>query len=504
MPLQPDPNDPAADENGKVRSHLFAAANTALPYLRGDLDMIDRQRLFLQQALRVDVTGVVLPAEKEGDARRLFAPAWRKTPAVKPGELVEAHVVVRNFGVGHRFPGGTIDSNEAWVEFQAQMGDAAPFYVSGAVDAATGRVDRSAEYYRAYWFNRDGKHIDNRIGPDMYTLAYVNVIGPGTADVVRYRFRVPEGTAGSELRLRARVRYRKFMGEYVDFLFGKEGKRIEHRLDDGRVVPIDLNEVKTLTLPSGTKLDVVGLPIVDISTHQLTLPVTAGGTAGPAPAPHELAVKDDPAVNDRERINDLAIGYLLQEEPWPAARLFEEVTKIDPAYVDGWVNVGRALNDAADFEGALRALRAAKGMKPGLAKAHFFTGEIHKKMTQFDRAEAEYRAVLTTFPEDRMSLRRLAEVLYEQRKFAESLSFAKRMLAIDPEDAASWFWALQCYEEIGTPEEVAAADAAFDRYRQDDDMDSRQGKFLLADPTLQRMQQPIHVHLQPGLVESER
>jgi tetratricopeptide (TPR) repeat protein len=168
------------------------------------------------------------------------------------------------------------------------------------------------------------------------------------------------------------------------------------------------------------------------------------------------------------------------------------------------VNVGRALNDAAEFEGALRALRAALGIRPGFAKAHFFQGEVHKKRTQFARAEVEYRAVLATFPEDRMTLRRLAEVLYEQGRYAEALSFANRMLAIDPEDAPAWFWALQCYKEIGVPEQVAAAEAAFDRYRPDDDMDSRKGKYLIADPSLQRMQQPIHVHLQPGLVESQR
>jgi tetratricopeptide (TPR) repeat protein len=95
-------------------------------------------------------------------------------------------------------------------------------------------------------------------------------------------------------------------------------------------------------------------------------------------------------------------------------------------------------------------------------------------------------------------------VLYEQDRYPEALEFAKRMLAIDPADAPAWFWALQCYKEIGTPEEVEAAEAAFDRFRQDDDMDSRQGRFLIAHPELQRMAQAIHVHLAPGLTEADR
>ena len=252
MPLRLDPEDPSADENGYVRSHLFAAANTALPYLRGDTDKIEQQRRFLQTALRVDITGIQLaaPAETPKSEPRLFVPAPRIRPAVRPGEIVEAHVVVRNMGVGHKFPAGTIDSNEIWVRFEASMGDGDPFYVSGALDPTTGRVDPTAEFYRSYAMTRHGKRMVNRIGPDVYTPLYKRQIGPGTADVVRYRFRVPEGAAGP-LRLRATVRYRKFMRPFLDFAFPDGIVRKQPQMD-------------------GTVRDVplAGLPIIDMASRR--------------------------------------------------------------------------------------------------------------------------------------------------------------------------------------------------------------------------------------------
>ena len=39
-------------------SHLFGAANTGLPHLRGDTDMIERIRGFLRTACRIDITAL--------------------------------------------------------------------------------------------------------------------------------------------------------------------------------------------------------------------------------------------------------------------------------------------------------------------------------------------------------------------------------------------------------------------------------------------------------------
>lgn len=496
MPLVPDPEDPSSDADGLVRSHLFAAANTALPFLRGDTAMIERQRQFLQNAVRVDVTGIVLrpQAGATNERPRLYAPARMAKPAVKPGEIVEAHVVVRNFGVGHKFPGGTKDSNEVWVRFEASVGDRPAFYASGRIDPETGLVDPSAEFFRAYVLDRDGNRVVNRVGPDVYTKVYVKTIGPGTANVVRYRFQVPEDAAGT-LRVKATLRYRKFMREYIDFLY-PDDKIIEHPQMDGSIKEVDLTQ----------------LPIIDMWTDVLELPVTAEGTRGPAPTPFTVldpeprrAAGDIELPKDRERVNDLGIGYLLQDDVYWAEYCFDQVTKIEPDYADGWVNLGRVRIKAHDWDGAVDALAVAKRLKPGWAKPRYFEGLMYEQRARFAQAEAAYREVLETWPKDRATLKSLAKVIWEQAepgdktRPAQALQFLNRMIAIDPEDWETWQRAIAIYKALEDSAGVDAATRAYMRFKRDDDEQIRAGDARRKDPNLMRQWQKKHTHTQPGI-----
>jgi len=480
MPLVDDRDDPAADDKGMVRSHLFAAANTMLPHLRGDDDMIRKISTFLKTAARVDVTEVVL------SGNRRFFPAPIIRPAVKPGETVEAHVVIRNTGTGHRFPAGTVDSNEVWVDFEAKVGGRPAFFASGKLDPVTGAVDPSAEFYRAYWMRRDGTRFVSRIASDLYTLIYVRRIGPGSADVVRYRFQVPEDASGT-LELTATLRYRKFAQDVAAsvarVLKAKSGLVIEHQLEDdylvkGRVFDADLGR----------------LPIVDIASGSLALPITPEGTPGAPPAPETLALR---LPDDRDRINDLGIANLVQGEPDPASEYFEAVTRIDPGYPDGWVNVGRAAVDKNDWPRARAAFDKAFELRKDYPKTLYFLGltRMSESGGDFAAAEALFRRVLESFPRDRESLKRLMRVLYEQGKLRECLEIVDRYnTKIDSEDWEAWYWAMRAYQDLGDEPRRLAAQAAHDKYRPDDDMTNRRGPFLLADPNLHRLAQPVHVH----------
>ena len=484
MPLVADPDDPTADAQGMVRSHLFAAANTGLPFLRDDTEMIQKIQKFLATACRVDVTEVVLPGE------RRFLPAGTAKPAVRPGDVVEAHVVVRNLGVGHAFPGGTADSNEAWLHFEASVGGQPAFYASGRIDPATNEVDPSAEHYRSYWLRRDGTRFVSRVANDLYTLLYAKRIGPGTADVVRYRFRVPEGATGT-LELKATLRYRKFFLPLLQQLAAKygTGKGLELRWAP---------EKDFLVRGEERVIDLAKLPVSDMASGSLSLPITADGTQGPAPDPATLPLE---LPLDRERINDLGIAHLLQGDPVRAREIFSLVTRLDPAYADGWVNVGRAAVALQEWDAASAALAEAERRKPGWAKAAFFRGMVLRNGPggDFAGAEAEFRHVLTQFPRDRETHRRLADVLYQEGKLAECLAVIDRYMKIEPEDWEAWYWAMRCYEDLGETEKAEQARVAHDKYRPDDDRTNRAGPYVLDDPNLHRLAQPIHVHEQAGL-----
>jgi tetratricopeptide (TPR) repeat protein len=485
MPLVADPDDPAADSEGRVRSHLFAAANTALPHLRGDEDMIKKTLEFLKTSCRVSITGIEL------SGGRRFYPADVARPAVRPGETVQADVVVRNLGVGHRFPGGTVDSNEVWIDFEARVGDGDVFYASGKIDPETGDVDPSAEFYRSFWLTRKGERFVSRIANDLYTFVYVKRIGPGTADVVRYRFQVPDGAAG-ELKMKATLRYRKFMMPFVRSVAktrGGDGLKVKYR-----------NETEYLVEGELRVADLSMLPIADMATGELSLAITAEGTPGPAPAPETLKLK---LPEDRERVNDLAIGMLLQGDTGPAREVFEAVTRIDPRYPDGWVNIARVALDLQDPDTAVaackKAIEVSKANPKAVffpAKAYFFEAQARRIARDWSGAEALYKLTLVDFPRDREAHRRLADVQYQQGKIQESLATCDSMLKIDAEDWEAWYWAMRCYTDLGDEPRRISAQAAHDKFRLDDDALARGAPTKLDDENLHNLSQPVHVHEQ--------
>ncbi len=197
-------------------------------------------------------------------------------------------------------------------------------------------------------------------------------------------------------------------------------------------------------------------------------------------------------------MNDLAIAYLLQGDPDRARALFEAVTRIDPKYADGFVNVARACIEKADWPAAHAALDEAFRLKPGFPKAHFFRGLVLRNLAQYPEAEAQLRAVLVTFPRDREAHRRLADVLYQLDRYDDCLQVVDSMLKIDPSDQEIWYWAMRCYQAKGDKVREAAAQAAHDKFRPDEDAQDRRGPDTISDPNLHRLAQRVHVHEQPA------
>jgi tetratricopeptide (TPR) repeat protein len=270
-------------------------------------------------------------------------------------------------------------------------------------------------------------------------------------------------------------------------LHAKDGLVIQNRLEEDYLGPSRIVEA-----------DLAKLPIVDMATGTLSLPIDSAGTQGPPPAPESLKLA---LPEDRERVNDLAIAYLLQGDPDRARDLFETVTRIDPSYADGFVNVARAAIERQQWDDANAALDRALALKPGLPKARFFRGMVLRNSPggDFAGAEAEFRAVLEAFPRDRESHRRLADVLFQQDEYEECLAVVDSMLKIDPEDQETWYWAMRCWQAKGDKVREAAAQAAHDKFRPDEDAQNRRGADLLDDPNLHNLAQRIHVHEQPGL-----
>src|SRR5688500_16607620 len=86
-------SDPAA-KNGMVRSHRFAAAHTALPFVNGDRAQLDAVQTFLRDGqISVDVFGIVRGADAD-------APEPTSGPGLRPQRGAAEPQLSSTFAVG--------------------------------------------------------------------------------------------------------------------------------------------------------------------------------------------------------------------------------------------------------------------------------------------------------------------------------------------------------------------------------------------------------------------
>lgn len=222
MPLVPS-SDPSRDEEGRVRSHAFLGANTFLPMLNGDEAHLAQTKEFLQtNKLRVSID-----RPKRTDTRQNYQ-ALNETlrseeeapPYYYLGEKAALRVAVTNRGVGHDFPGGTIDIGEAWVEFQVHDADGVEVFSSGSI-RSSGDVDPSAYFYRSLAVDKKGEHVWRHDLFNMVGESFRRVIKSGETDVAEFAFAIPSW-AKSPLTVAAALKYRKLNDRYARWALAKQ------------------------------------------------------------------------------------------------------------------------------------------------------------------------------------------------------------------------------------------------------------------------------------------
>ncbi len=514
-------SDDPATKNGVVRSHRFAAANTALPFVNGDSVQLKAVQDFLRDGqISVDVFGLVRTSASPAPGQTLqsaepriastfavgeesagfgasetfirtpdevIAPLGRVDAWVRRGESVRVEVVVRTRKVGHFFPGGTVDAFDVWVELEAVDDRGRTIFHSGALEQGSGPVDRGAHLYRSLQLDEHGNPINKRNAWATRSVAYVRLIPPGAADTVHYRLDIPED-AGDRIYLKAKVNYRKFAWWNTQWAFAgvrdpaQPTYSIARGHDDGRWVFTG----DTSTVSGGIKA-IPDIPITVMAESAATLNVIEQDAAAPAVKPFM-----DPSV--RERWNDYGIGLLLQGDLKGAEAVFEKVTVMEPGYADGWVNVGRARLQEGNLAGAEQVLRRALEVSPRLAKTHFFLASVLKNDGRFDEALGHLRTAAALYPRDRVVRNQLGRVLFLQRQFNEAVSEFKRVLEIDPEDLQAHYNLMLCYQGLGKRELAERERTLYLRFKADESSQAITGPYRQLHPHDNNERQAIHEH----------
>ncbi len=228
------------------------------------------------------------------------------------------------------------------------------------------------------------------------------------------------------------------------------------------------------------------LPIVTLATATTTLRVGDGSSP----------VVWRPVVDQqsRERWNDWGIGLLLQGDLKGAEYAFTQVTKAEPDYADGWLNVARALIQEGETDAAKPFIREALARNDTLGRIHFFKAMIEKADGDYAAAVASLERVTQQYPRDRVALNQLARILFLDRRYAEALAALDRIAAVDPEDVQMHYTAMLAARGLGDERRAAQAEQLFLRFKADEAAQAITGRPRLLKPEDNNERQPIHEH----------
>jgi Flp pilus assembly protein TadD len=515
MPLVPSKD--FGNVNGLVHSHRFPGANTAVPYANRDETQLELSERFLKaKAVTVDIfamtparatssgmtgqsdmsTNFAVGEEAESaapiaaglEAAPVTAPLNRVNATIRRGDDARIDVVVRTRGVGHFFPGGTVDAYDTWLELKATDDKGQVIFWSGEVeDNGKGPVEKSAHFYRSLMIDAHGNPINKRNAWATRAVVYVRLIPPGAADTVHFRLHVPEN-AGNKIKLEARLNYRKFTWWNTHFAFAgvydQQQKAAKYTADyDDRIHEF----TGDTSLVSASVKEVPDIPIVVMSSDEVTLNVADRGAKEPTP---QVVLSKD----DWTRWNDYGIGLLLQGDLKGAQAAFAKITEIDPSNADGWVNLARVAVQEGDMDRARVVVEKALALQPNLARANFFYAKVLRTDGSYDEAAQRLQMVLAQYPKDRVVRNELGRVLFLQRKFQDAIVEFDKTLTIDPEDLQAHYNLMLCYQGLGNEAQAQEHRKLYMRFKADESSQAITGAYRQNHPEDNTERQTIHEH----------
>ena len=440
MPLVPSLDQ--GNDQGLVKSHRFAAANSALPSLNGHPDQLAAVKEFLQNDIAVvDIFRVSINGTSYGPEAKL--------PPFSPGDQVLVEVLVSNRNVGHHLPAGTNDSNEWWLEVALKNEAEQTLLISGGMRGA--QVDSTAHFFRSVLIDEEGKLIDRRNVHQWRATVLSTAIPSGLTQLVRYGFEVPEGEIPSHLQVR--LRQRKFNDFFHRFTFAK-----------GANIP--------------------EIPIIDVALTQ-----RKAGEVLPA----KLAAW--------QRWNNYGIGLIGEENFAAALAAFKKVARMRPDLPDGRLNQGRVLLLEGDLLAAQKAFEAVLKDFPGHATASYFLGECLVGLGEHEAALAYWNELKSSYPRDPVLRSGLGELYYLLGYYTQAEEEYLAALEVDPENASALYRMMLLAGAQQKPEMAAQWQEKYVYHKNNEAEATLAGRYKQEHPQINYEAQPGHVHAlsPPGL-----
>jgi tetratricopeptide (TPR) repeat protein len=464
------PSDSSRDysaKDGKIRSHRFLGANTAIPTFYGYQEQLDKVQEFLKDTVAIDVFAI----EKQDAAgkEQMIAPLGSSGFHFAGGQAATICLVIQNKKIGHSLVPEQRDFYESWVEFTAQDASGKVIYHSGYLEP-NGYVEEHAHTYTNRLVSVSGKLLDLHQVWATKVKTYDDTILPGRSDLVRYRFWVP-ADAKSPITLTAKVNYRRFRRGFTDFVFQAPKE----------------------------------FPIVEIASKSAIL---------------KLGANDASASGDRKaemlRWNNYGVALLGQQQYWRADEAFRHVVAIDPSYADGYINLALAeystvidnKREGPDgvgnmsvanasyekYEPALKVLARALEVSPQNPRALYYRGLIFRLQDKLQAAAEDQKYVVSQFPRMRQAQQELGYIYYLQKRYGEAQTQFEILQSINPDDQTAHYYLSLICEQLGMKERAVEEGSAYSEHRDDPTVGRLAQDFWRHYPAVADELAPYHVH----------
>lgn len=438
-------------KEGKLASHRWAAANTAIPFFYKWAEQLDAVTKFLENdALGVDI--FALRRMSSAAPEEFIAPLNKSGFSISPGDRLTAEVVITNKNIGHSFPPELRDFYEAFIEFTVSDAAGKDLYRSGFIKP-NGYLDESAHNYKTYLVKSDGSFNDKHHIWRTRIVAQNNQIQSGRSDVARYQFRVPVEGAGP-YRLSARLRYRRFTRVFSDYALGKS----------------------------------LDYPIVNMASASYVLKV---GENSPVPA----AELPKTAMPDWRRWNNYGIAMFDQRQYPIAIDAFRRAADMDEKYRPmAQVNQALGLIELDQYDRAEMVLNAVLDSNPENMRALFQQARVLIRKGQLEQAEKNIKRILVAYPRDRLSLHQLGELCKIRHDFQGARECYEKIVEIDPEDLGAHYNLMLVFRKLGMSAEAKREAKIFADLKDDPSALPLANMFLRKHPEMSNESVFWHIH----------
>ena len=426
-----------------VKSHRFLAANTAHAALTGDSETVAMQTSALTGVVRVEVMAI-----RRGSLAELVPDA-----KVVAGERVSIDVVVENTDVGHRFPAGTVDSNEAWLALDVVDAKGKVIARSGALDE-NGNLGDEAHKFAVLQLDNEGKPAMLRDAHRFAAAGWDTTIPPKDSRVVRFGLEVPQNVA-LPLTVKARLHYRKFSAAYT-------------------------KAACTTTAASAPMLaKCPTIPIVVVASDDA-----------------QLGAESKQTLDKWRRLDAYGRGLLdaLQEDVGNAESILAQVTTLAPDKAHGFIDLARMYIRQGRTADADHALDLAGKLDPTTPAVPLLRGISRYEIYKLGQAVSPLRQAVALAPHAIHATELLGEALQLIGDDRGSIDVIQKGLLIDPESAQLRHLEALAFDKLGLPKEAEIARAAYLAYRRDDDTPALRSKCKAKVPGCAREATPLHVH----------